>query len=82
MTAAVAGILAMGSVNAVAEDKAPGGKFKCDGGNKCKGQSECHTAKTKCKGENACGGQGWVSTADAAECDKLKAEVAKSKKKS
>lgn len=33
----------------------------CKGGNACKGQSECHTARNECAGQNACKGQGFVS---------------------
>jgi hypothetical protein len=44
-------------------------KITCDGGNACKGQSECHTANNACAGQNACKGQGYVSlTPD--ECKK------------
>ena len=41
----------------------------CNGGNGCKGQSECKSANSSCKGQNACKGQGFVSlTPD--ECKK------------
>jgi hypothetical protein len=36
-------------------------KVACNGGNGCKGQSECKTANSSCKGQNACKGQGFVS---------------------
>jgi len=36
-------------------------KVACNGGNACKGQSECKTANSSCKGQNACKGQGFVS---------------------
>jgi len=39
----------------------------CNGGNACKGQSECKTANSSCKGQNACKGQGFVSLTPA-EC--------------
>ncbi|MBI3529741.1 MAG: hypothetical protein HY067_17460 [Betaproteobacteria bacterium] len=44
-------------------------KVACNGGNSCKGQSECKSANSSCKGQNACKGQGFVSlTPD--ECKK------------
>lgn len=44
-------------------------KVACNGGNACKGQSECKSANSSCKGQNACKGQGFVSlTPD--ECKK------------
>lgn len=44
-------------------------KVACNGGNACKGQSECKSANSSCKGQNACKGQGFVSlTTD--ECKK------------
>lgn len=47
--------------------------IKCEGGNACKGQSECATAdgKSQCAGENACKGTGYVFTETAAECTAL-----------
>ena len=36
-------------------------KVACNGGNACKGQSECKSANSSCKGQNACKGQGFVS---------------------
>ena len=36
-------------------------KMACNGGNGCKGQSECKGANSSCKGQNACKGQGFVS---------------------
>ena len=36
-------------------------KVACNGGNACKGQSECKSANSSCKGHNACKGQGFVS---------------------
>ena len=44
-------------------------RVACNGGNSCKGQSECKGANSSCKGQNACKGQGFVSlTPD--ECKK------------
>lgn len=48
--------------------------FKCEGGNSCKGQSECKTATHDCAGKGDCKGTGWVMTKDQAECDTLKAK--------
>ena len=45
-------------------------QVKCEGGNACKGKSECKTAKSACKGQNACAGQGYLNVSKA-ECDKL-----------
>ena len=36
-------------------------KIACNGGNACKGQSECQTANNSCHGQNTCKGQGFVS---------------------
>ena len=44
-------------------------KVACNGGNACKGQSECKSANSSCKGQNACKGQGFVSLT-AEECKK------------
>ena len=46
---------------------------KCEGGNACKGQSECATAdgKSLCSGENACKGTGYVFTETVAQCTAL-----------
>ena len=35
-------------------------KIKCDGGNACKGKSECATATNDCAGKNSCKGKGYV----------------------
>lgn len=45
----------------------------CMGGNSCKGQSACKTAKSSCKGQNACKGQGFTKSTKA-ECDKAGGE--------
>jgi len=42
---------------AVAADTA---KIKCEGGNSCKGKSECATATNGCAGQNGCKGKGYV----------------------
>jgi hypothetical protein len=47
--------------------------IKCEGGNACKGQSECATAdgKSLCSGENACKGTGYVYTQTQEQCTAL-----------
>jgi hypothetical protein len=35
-------------------------KIKCEGGNACKGKSECSTATNACAGQNSCKGTGYV----------------------
>jgi hypothetical protein len=42
-------------------------KIKCDGGNSCKGKSECSTATNACAGQNSCKGTGYVALTKA-EC--------------
>ena len=81
ISAAVAGLLA---ASLSGEAKASGNsakkadaKFKCEGGNACKGKGACHTAANKCAGKNACTGKAWIYLKDSAACDKAKAEVAK-----
>jgi len=44
------------ALDAVAADA----KIKCDGGNSCKGKSECSTATNACAGQNSCKGKGYV----------------------
>lgn len=45
------------AMNALAADA----KIKCEGGNSCKGKSECHTATNACGGQNSCKGLGYVT---------------------
>lgn len=57
-------------------DAAPGSTsepIKCEGGNACRGQSECATAdgKSLCSGENACKGTGYVYTQTQEQCTAL-----------
>jgi len=54
-------------------------KVKCEGGNACKGKSECHTATSGCQGMNKCKGQGFV-TVTKKECDAAKANMKSEKK--
>ncbi len=44
------------ALEAVAADA----KIRCDGGNACKGKSECSTATNACAGQNSCKGKGYV----------------------
>jgi hypothetical protein len=47
--------------------------IQCDGGNACRGLSECNTrdGKSACVGENACKGLGYVYTQTQAQCTAL-----------
>ena len=54
-------------------------KIKCEGGNACKGKSECHTATHACAGQNKCKGTGFVSLTKT-ECEAAKAANAPAKK--
>ena len=46
--------------------------LKCEGGNGCKGMSECAgKGKNECQGMNECKGMGWVSVDTEAQCDAL-----------
>jgi len=47
--------------------------IKCEGGNACRGLSECATqdGKSSCVGENACKGTGYVYTQTQAQCTAL-----------
>ena len=51
--------------------------LKCEGGNACKGMSECAAkGMNECQGMNECKGMGWVSVDTAQECDTLGGKVA------
>jgi len=47
--------------------------IKCEGGNACRGLSECATqdGKSSCVGENACKGTGYVYTQTQEQCTAL-----------
>ena len=47
--------------------------IKCEGGNACRGLSECATqdGKSSCTGENACAGTGYVYTETQEQCTAL-----------
>lgn len=68
LAAAAASLLLAGAVTAPAAFAAEDGKGHCVGGNACKGQSACMTAKNACSGMNACKGQGFTETTKA-DCE-------------
>ncbi|HET7544237.1 MAG TPA: hypothetical protein VFK05_30410 [Polyangiaceae bacterium] len=47
--------------------------IQCEGGNACRGLSECATqdGKSSCVGENACKGTGYVFTQTKEQCEEL-----------
>ncbi len=55
--------------------------IKCEGGNACKGQSECSTATNACAGQNSCKGQGYVKLTKS-ECAAAQATNSPADKKS
>ncbi len=72
LTAAVAGLLAVGALGATAQSaEEKGEKVKCYGANKCKGQGACGGQGHSCAGKNACKGQGYVETDSKEACLKL-----------
>lgn len=73
MGAAVATLAAVAfsaaPVASFAEDHAAATtEVKCYGGNACKGQSACKTAKNACKGQNSCKGTGVSMAASEQAC--------------
>lgn len=54
--------------------QAHGGKFKCEGGNGCKGKGSCSGKNNSCKGQNGCKGEGFVNTKDEKHCEHLQAK--------
>jgi hypothetical protein len=56
-------------------------KIKCEGGNACKGKSECSTATNACAGQNKCKGQGYVMLTKE-QCTAAQAENKGAEKKS
>lgn len=73
LASAVAGLLAAGSMRAMAAGTpgASGEQVKCYGANKCKGQGACGGPGHSCAGKNACKGQGFVETDSKEACLKL-----------
>jgi hypothetical protein len=59
-----------GSDEASSSTSAP---IQCEGGNACRGLSECNTqdGKSACVGENACKGTGYVYTQTQEQCTAL-----------
>ena len=69
--AAVVGILASSLTAGAAA-----GKFKCEGGNACKGQGGCANPKMAKKHASAeCKGHSFVMTKDEAACTELKTKM-------
>jgi uncharacterized membrane protein len=61
LTAAVAGLLTVGTLGLAATARAAeADKVKCHGVNSCKGTGACSGAGHGCAGKNACKGQGFV----------------------
>lgn len=58
LAASAASMFALAPAFAIEVNSAP--MVHCDGGNQCKGQSECKTANNACKGQNSCKGKGTV----------------------
>jgi len=72
---AVSALLAATACSGSSDDPASSTaqSIKCEGGNACKGQSECATAdgKSLCTGENACKAAGYVYTQTQEQCTAL-----------
>lgn len=88
VSAAIAGIIGVGTVSKVAlADHHDDGKGKCTQANECKGKGACKSAhcaekdknhcnaKNDCHGKNSC--KNHVFEATKAECDKVKGKWAK-----
>ncbi|MGE0614702.1 MAG: hypothetical protein AB7P04_03600 [Bacteriovoracia bacterium] len=77
LAAVAAGLAASPAMakDAKAKGKKAAAEMKCEGGNACKGHSDCKGASHECKGHNECKGQGWVHTKDQAACDEAKAKA-------
>lgn len=67
VAASAAALFITGCANMSGSQGGTEAKVVCNGGNACKGQSECKTANSACKGQNACKGQGFVNLTPA-EC--------------
>jgi hypothetical protein len=70
---AVSALLAASACSGGSEEEARGRAsepIKCEGGNACRGLSECATqdGKSSCVGENACKGTGYVYTQTQEQC--------------
>ncbi len=69
---ALLGAVACGDGSAEAQSTQQ--SIQCDGGNACRGLSECNTkdGKSLCVGENACKGTGYVYTQTQEQCEALR----------
>ena len=72
---AVSALLAASGCSGGPEEVTDSGSqsIKCEGGNACRGLSECATqdGKSSCVGENACKGTGYVYTQTQEQCTAL-----------
>lgn len=73
---AVSALLAASACSGGGGEQAPANTkelIHCEGGNACKGLSECATqdGKSACTGENACKGTGYVYTETQEQCTTL-----------
>lgn len=71
---ALLGASACGDGGAEPETSSGTQSIQCDGGNACRGLSECNTkdGKSLCVGENACKGTGYVYTQTQEQCEALR----------
>ncbi|HVY06700.1 MAG TPA: hypothetical protein VHB46_12055 [Burkholderiales bacterium] len=74
VAASAAALFVAGCANMGGSSGGSEAKVACNGGNACKGQSECKTGASSCKGQNACKGQGFVSLTPE-ECKKAGGRV-------
>src|SRR3954467_2947765 len=70
---AVSALLTATACSSGSEEATPGAAsepFQCEGGNACRGLSECATqdGRSSCVGENACQGTGYVYTQTQEQC--------------
>jgi uncharacterized membrane protein len=76
IAAALSAMFASGMAHAEGKpDKSSAATITCYGGNACKGQSACATAKSSCKAQNACKGQGFTMTTSVKACSDLGGRV-------
>ena len=77
LSAAIASLVVAGTSPIPAFATNAGGKYKCEGGNGCRGKSACKTASNECSGKNGCKGKGVVMVKNKAACTKLQDKNAK-----
>ncbi len=70
IAASVAGLLAMGTMSAVAHAEMGGAGVPCYGINACKGTGDCGGKSHACAGKNACKGAGFLNV-PADTCTKI-----------